>query len=428
MSDKKPSIPSNLNPGDVTDVTPRGALPRLAHTLGEHVLAAPGELHGDLPAPHRTRWSLRLMWISLLLLVLWSAFAKVDQVTRAPAQLIVSARTQLIQSADGGVVTQLHVKEGDEVNEGQLLATLQKERAEAAVADSSAKVAALRITLARLHAEVYEKPLRFDKELKDYSEYIDNQTALYNKRQRAFKDDVSALQHMLQLAETELAINRQLEKTGDVSRAELLRLERSSADLRAQLASKRNKYFQDAQAEMTKAQEDLNTQLEQLRDRSQVLDHTELLAPMKGIVNNIKVNTVGGVVRPGDTVMELLPVGDNLIAEAKISTTDIAFIAVGQPASVKLDAYDSSIFGAMHGEVSYISPDVLTEETRTGSMMYYRVRIRITGTEFKGEKAHQIHLRPGLTAQVDIKAMERTVLSYLIKPVAKTLSQSMGER
>lgn len=382
----------------------------------------------DLHAPLRARWSIRVMVGGILLLLLWSSVGKIDQVTRAQAQIIAAERTQLVQSSDGGVLTQLHVKEGDVVVAGQLLATMQKERAAAAVSDSSAKVAALNITLARLHAEVYGKPLVFDKELLSYIDYIRNQTDLYNKRQTAFNDDISALTNILSLAEDELRINRQLEASGDVSRAEILRLQRSVADIRAQLASKRNKYFQDAQAEMTKAQEELSTQTEQLRDRSQVLEHTELVAPVDAVVNNIKVSTLGGVVRAGDTVMELLPTGDNLIAEAKIPPADIAFVAIGQDASVKLDAYDSSIFGALHGKVSYISPDVLTEETRQGPFMYYRVRIRITGSEFKGDKANEIHMRPGLTASVEIKAMERTVLSYLIKPISKTFSQSMGER
>lgn len=382
----------------------------------------------DVWVPVRSRWSLRVMVMGLLLLLLWSAVGKIDQVTRAQAQIIAADRTQLVQSPDGGVVTQLHVKEGEVVKAGQLLVTLQKERAAAAVSDSHAKVAALRITLARLHAEVYGKPLVFEADLLAYPDYIRNQTDLYNKRQRAFKDDVNALENILSLAEDELRINRQLEATGDVSRAEVLRLQRSAADVRAQLAGKRNKYFQDAQAEMTKAQEELSTQNEQLRDRSQVLEHTELLAPVDGVVNNIKVNTVGGVVRAGETVIELLPSGDNLIAEAKVPPADIAFVAVGQDTSVKLDAYDSSIFGAMHGKVSYISPDVLTEESKQGPVTYYRVRIDITSTEFKGEKAKEIHLRPGLTATVEIKAMERTVLSYLTKPISKTFSQSLGER
>lgn len=373
-------------------------------------------------------WRFRFMALGLVALVVWASVATIDQVTRAQAQIIAEDRTQLVQSPDGGVITQLHVKEGDVVKAGQILVTLQKERAEAAVSDTSAKVAALRITLARLQAEVYGKRLQFDPELSHYNEYIRNQTDLYNKRQIAFHDDINALKHMLKLADEELQMNRQLEAEGDVSRAEVLRLQRSVADISAQMANKSNKYFQDVQAEMTKAQEELSTQSEQLRDRRQLLEQTELVAPVDAVVNNIRVNTLGGVVRPGDTIMELLPVSNNLIAEAKIPSSDIAFIAIDQDASIKLDAYDSSIYGAMHGKVSYISSDTLTEDTKQGPFSYYRVRIRLTSNEFKGDKAREIKLRPGLSASVDIKAMERTVLSYLTKPITKTLSQSMGER
>jgi membrane fusion protein, adhesin transport system len=383
---------------------------------------------GELKPPHRSRATLLVFMVSLIALVFWASVGKIDQVTRAQGQVIAAERTQIIQSPDGGVLTALHVKEGDFVKAGQLLATLQKERAQAAVSDTRAKVAALRITLARLQAEIFEKPLKFEPSLLSYTDYIHNQTELYNKRQRAFKDEVNALIKILALADDELKINRQLEATGDVSRAELLRLERSSADIAAQLTGKRNKYFQDAQAEMTKTQEDLSTQVEQLNDRTSLLEHTELLAPVDGVVNNIKVNTLGGVVRQGDTVMELLPGGNNLIVETKIMPADIGFVKIGQTASVKLDAYDYSIYGGMQGKVLYISPDVLTEETKQGPMTYYRVRVMITGTEFKGDKASQIQVRPGLTASVEIKAMDRTVLSYLTKPLTKTMSMSMGEK
>lgn len=398
----------------VTDVTPK-PVARAVHI-------------GEMKPPHRSRATLFVFMVSLIAIVFWASVGKIDQVTRAQGQVIAVERTQIIQSPDGGVLTALHVKEGDFVKAGQLLATLQKERAQAAVSDTRAKVAALRITLARLQAEIFEKPLKFDPSLLSYSDYIQNQTELYNKRQRAFKDEVKALTKILALADDELKINRLLVETGDVSRAELLRLERSSADIEAQLTGKRNKYFQDAQAEMTKTQEDLSTQIEQLNDRTSLLEHTELVAPVDGVVNNIKVNTLGGVVRQGDTVMELLPGGNNLIVETKIMPADIGFVKIGQTASVKLDAYDYSIFGGMRGEVKYISPDVLTEDTKQGPMTYYRVRIMITGTEFKGDKASQIQVRPGLTASVEIKAMDRTVLSYLTKPLTKTMSMSMGEK
>lgn len=272
----------------------------------------------DLEPPRRARWALRGIMLGLVLLMVWATWGTVDQVTRAAAVLVAADRTQLVQSPDGGVISALHVKEGQTVKAGQLLATLQKERVAAAVADTRAKVAALRITLARLHAEVYGKTLRFEPDLLTYGEYIRNQTDLYNKRQTAFRDDIRSLEGMLVLAEEELRIHRQLEDMRDVSRAEVLRVERNVADIRAQMANKRNKYFQDAQAEMTKAQEDLSTQLEQLRDRSQLLEHTELLAPMDGVVNSVKVTTLGGVVKPGETVIELLPLGNELIVEAKI--------------------------------------------------------------------------------------------------------------
>jgi adhesin transport system membrane fusion protein len=383
---------------------------------------------GGRSRPLKPRLVLLTVVVGLAVALTWAAFARIDQVTRAPARVIAAERSQVVQAPDAGVVTRLHVREGDVVRVGQLLVTLEKERAQAGVDDSRAKVAALRITLARLQAEVYGKPLHFDLDLEAYGDYIRNQRDLYERRRRAFNEDVDSLQRILRIAERELEINSHLVATGDVSAAEVLRLERGAADVRAQLANRRNKYFQDAQAEMTKAQEDLNTQQELLRDRGQVLDHTELVAPANGIVSNIRATTLGAVLRAGDTVLEISPTDGDLIAEAKVSPADIAFVEVGQTAYVKLDAYDSSIFGALTGRVSYISPDSLSEETRQGPTSYYRVHVLVKGSDFKGRHGQEIQMRPGLTATVEIKARERTVLSYLTKPINKTLHDSFGER
>jgi adhesin transport system membrane fusion protein len=378
--------------------------------------------------PQRARLTLRVMAIGFVMLVAWAALGKLDQVTRAQAQVVTQSRTQVIQSPDGGVLTELLVKEGDKVTAGQVLANLQNERAQAAVSETKAKVAALRITLARLHAEVYGRPLSFANDLKAFPEYIRNQTDLYTKRQQAFREDTEALAKILELSDAELKINLQLEANGDVSRTEVLRLEKSVADVRMQLASKKNKYLQDAQAEMTKTQEDLSTQTELLRDRNQLLEHTVLTAPVDGVVNNIRINTLGGVVRQGETVMELLPWSHELVIEAKVTPVDIAFVRVGQEANIKVDAYDSSIFGALLGTVDYISSDVLSEDTRQGPFLYYRVRIHPQAAHLQADKAQRIQLKPGMSASVDIKANERSVLSYLLKPISKALSQSMGER
>ena len=387
-----------------------------------------GGLKDDLPRPHGSRLGIAIIVVGLLVLFIWAAFSKIDQVTRASARVIAAERTQVIQAPDAGVVTKLHVKEGDVVKTGQLLVTLEKERAQAAVDDSKAKVAALRITVSRLQAEVYGKPLRFESDLQVYSDYIRNQTDLYNRRQTAFNGDIGSLQRMLKIADRELQINSRLVATFDVSVAEVLRLERAAADISAQITNRRNKYFQDSQTEMTKAQEDLNTQQELLRDRIQVLEHTELISPANGIVNNVRATTLGAVLRAGDTVLEISPTDGDLIAEAKVNPSDIAFVEVGQTAFVKLDAYDSSIFGALTGQVIYVSPDSLTEDSKQGPTSFYRVHVLVKEAEFNGNKTREIQMRPGLTATVEIKARERTVLSYLTKPISKTLSYSMGER
>lgn len=371
-----------------------------------------------------------IIWVALaviIVLITWASFAKIDQVTRAQATVIASDRTQEIQATDNGVVSELLVKEGDDVKKGDLLAILEEERAKAALDNSATKVAALRARVARLEAEIFDRPLIFPEEIQKYAEYVQNQTELYNRRRQAITQDVASLQKMLELAKRELAMNEPLLAHGDVSQADVIRLRRQVADIEAQITNKRNKYFEDAQTELTKTQEELESESEQLRDRAQVLEEKRLFAPVDGKVNNIAVTTIGGVVRSGDTIMQLLPTSSDLVVEAKVRPVDIAYVKEGQTASVKLDAYDYSIFGAMNGEVIYISPDTLMEKTPQGDKPYYRVQIRIEGAQVAARE-DEIIIKPGMTASVDIKAMERTVLSYLTKPITKTLSEGLGER
>jgi adhesin transport system membrane fusion protein len=385
------------------------------------------QYHPLQPKNTHARWTIWVALITIVVLLVWASFAKIDQVTRASGSVIASARTQEIQSSEGGILTQLLVKEGDNVKKGQLLVILEEARAQASVDNSATKIAALKAKISRLEAEIFNKPLIFTSDVQKYPEYMQNQKDLYMRRKQAIEQDVMALQNMLQLARQELAMNEPLLKYGDVSQADIIKLQRQVADLEAQINNKRNKYFEEAQAELTKAQEDLQAEEEQLRDRAQVLQQKRLTAPTDGKVNNIEVTTIGGVIKPGDIIMQLLPTSSDLIIEAKVTPADIAYVKEGQSAKVKLDAYDYSIFGAMNGEVTYISPDTLIEKTAKGEVPYYRVQIRIKQAEFQ-DRGKDIVIRPGMTATVEIKALERTVLNYLTKPITKTLSEGLSER
>jgi adhesin transport system membrane fusion protein len=368
------------------------------------------------------------MWVAmlgLLVLTVWAGVTEIDQVKRAQGQIIASDRTQVIQAVDGGVLRELLVQEGQEVKAGQLLASFEKTRARAALDDTQGKVMALRITLARLRAEVYGQKLVFEPVMLSYKALVENQTNLYNRRRTAFTEDIQALRKVLAVLLEENAMITKLEATGDVSQADILRSRRQIADLEAQITTRHNKFFQDAQAEMTKAQEDLNAQTEALNDRTQLLEQTDMNAPSRGLVKSIRVTTLGGVVRAGDVVMELLPTQSGLVLEAKVYPGDIAFISVGQSANVKLDAFDPSIYGGFKGEVVYVSPDTLTEETQRGPQPYYRVHVRIGEKDFDNEKAKRMDVRPGMTAQVDLVVAKRSVLSYLVNPVSKVLSQAL---
>jgi membrane fusion protein, adhesin transport system len=375
------------------------------------------------------RIMLRVTSVLFGVLFLWSAIFHIDQVVNAQGQVIANSKTQIIQAADGGILTEMRVQEGDEVKAGQVIAVLEKDRALAAYTESFGKVTALRMNVARLQAEIAEKSFAIDETLqKDYPNLVETQMNLYKQRTQGYKDQVQVLKDNVRLAETELKMNAPLEKYGDISKADMLKLQRAVNEAKTNLVNARNKYFQDASAELNKAQEDLNAQEQSLRDRAELLDHTDIVAPVAGIVKNIKVTTLGGVVRQGDEILQILPTEDDLVVEAKVKPADMAAMKVGLPAKVKLDAYDYSIFGSMKGAVTYVSADSLTEDTKNGPLTYYRVKVNILESEFKGKAPGDIEVRPGMTATVDIKTGSRSILSFILKPITKTLSQSFGER
>ncbi|HKX79748.1 MAG TPA: HlyD family efflux transporter periplasmic adaptor subunit [Novosphingobium sp.] len=365
----------------------------------------------------------------IVLAVAWSFWAELDQVARAPGQVIPTGRIQTIQSTDGGQIQKLYVREGDTVKKGEVLVQLEEVKLAAAVQEAQGKVASLMSSMARINAELFDRPLVFPAQVSSFPEFVTNQTMLYNKRRQALQDQLRSLREMLGLMRQELNMNMPLLKQGDVSHADVLRLQRSVSDIESQIVNVRNKYLQDLQAEYTKTEEDLVTAREILAQRTDALKDTKIRAPANGIVKNVRLTTVGGVLRPGDEVLSIVPTGDELIVEAKMPPREIAYVRVGQPASVKFDAYDSAIYGSALGEVTYISADTLAEQTPQGETLYYRVHIKVDTSPMKPHlKGERIEIQPGMTATAEIQTGKNTVWRYLTKPINKTVGEAMTER
>lgn len=377
-----------------------------------------------------SRWALWSLLLTFVVFFTWAYFAEIDQITRAPGSVISSSRSQIIQSQDGGVIEVMMVREGDVVQRDQVLVKIDGTRQQSSYLETRAKAAGLSITVARLQAEVLGRPLRLPPEAAGYPEFSDTQTMLFQKRQSAIQEELQSYENIKAIVQKELSMTRPLLKTGDVSATEVLRLERQIADTQAQITNRKNKYFQDAQAELSKALEDLAGVQQIMAQRKDQLTQTELRAPLHGIVKNVRVTTRGGVLRPGEEVMQIVPLEEDLVIEARVSPADIAFIKMGMKATVKIDAYDSTIFGDLSGTLSFISPDTLSDNlnVQQGEQPYYRVQVKTDGRVFSGRPDQKLDIQPGMTSMVEIKTGSNTVLKFLTKPVIKTLDQSLGER
>lgn len=389
----------------------------------------------DLRA-HRQRrthpnWVVWSSLLTLLCFLAWAWQAELEQVTRAPGQIIAGSRTQIIQASDGGVLAALLVKEGDKVARGQLLARLDATKLRAGYFETRSRAVALQATVARLRAELSGGDPSFGADIKGYPQFQESQQALLKQRRASIHEETEALQSMLALAKRELAMVAPLVETGDAPQADLLKLERQVAELQAQITNRNNKYLQDAQAELARAEEELAGVQQMLAQHADLLSRAEFRAPLNGLVKNIRVTTLGGVLKPSEELMQIVPLDDNLLVEARVRPADIAFVKIGQSASVKIDAYDYTIYGWLDGTVSYISPDTLTEDLKQGEQAYYRVQVKAGDRHFSGnsgQAGQAIDLQPGMTATVEVKTGSNTVLRYLLKPIVKTVRESLVEK
>lgn len=369
-----------------------------------------------------------LIAVAALLVVLgvWAAFARIEEQVRAPGTVIVSSRSQVVQSVDGGILKVLHVREGQVVHAGDLIAELDPVRFRASTDEIEAKLIALHATVERLTAELNGLPLSFSPGVQAHRDIMASQRALYEKRAVAQREELAALEQSIALAQQGLDLLLKLEASGDAAQAEILKARQQVGDLRAQLTNKRNGFRQDAQKDLAAAQADLAQNEQVFAQRNEALQSTYLRAPMSGIVKNVRFTTIGAVLKAGEELLQIVPSDDVLIVEARVKPADVAFLHNGLRANIKLDAYDYTIYGSLKGKVIYISPDTLEDDTRRDDKPYYRVHVETDSHLAAGSR--NLDIRPGMTAAVEIITGSRSVANFVLKPLRRTVDESLHER
>ena len=411
-----------------------------------------------------------ILWLTFLLflfLVCWAALSQIEEVTRGMGKVVPSRQVQVVQNLEGGILAEILVEVGDVVDKGQLLLKIDQTRFSAPYLESRARYLALKAKAARLEAEVHDAPFRLPKEVEaEKPEIGRREEELYRSRKKELAASLQVLeqqyrQHKQDLAEQEarlaeltrtysllqkeLSMTKPLVADGAVSEVELLRLQRQASQMKgeidttrlsipkirytmdeARLAREETRlaFFNKAKAELNEVYaelESLAANAVALEDR---LKRTLVRSPVRGTVNRVLVNTVGGIIKPGMDLVEIVPLEDTLLVEARIRPSDIAFLRPDQPAMVKFTAYDFTIYGGLKARLEHISADSITDDKGNS---YYLVRVR-TDKNYLGSAAKPLPIIPGMVASVDILTGKKTILSYLLKPVLRAKKIALRER
>ncbi|MCU1715771.1 HlyD family efflux transporter periplasmic adaptor subunit [Pseudomonas sp. 5P_3.1_Bac2] len=363
-----------------------------------------------------------MLWViiaSVLLFVAWAAWAELDQVTRGDGRVVPFSRIQKIQSLEGGILDRLLVKEGDLVEVGQPLVRLDETRFLTSMQESANQVQVLRATIARLNAEVLDQAkIEFPADIVPDSNLARSEYQLFKSRRDKLLEGTRAIQQQISLAQSQLKLVQPLVAKRAVSQMEALKLSQDIAALSGKLTELKSTYAQDAYTERAQRQADLSALEPVLQQRQDQLRRTEILSPVRGRVNTVLINTRGGVIQPGEAIMEVIPVEERLLVEAKIKPKDVAFLVPGMPAKVKITAYDYTIYGDLKGTLEQISADTIEEDTPHGKESYYQVLIKTDGSHLqRGDEI--LPIIPGMVAEVDILSGKRSVLNYLLRPLIK---------
>ena len=403
----------------------------------ERVQSKDLKLLNDLNAALQTErhtglfWTVGLLFVFMIMFVFWAYHSHVEEVTRGQGSVIPTSREQILQSLDPGTIKEMLVKEGDIVEKGQILLRLDDTRSSAILRESEAKVANLEAMSARLRAESYGTEIKFSNGISESLKH--RERAAYVARRRAVDEAVAGLQTSKAMLDREISITSPMVAEGVMSEVELLRMRRQSSDLALQINEKRNQYAADANNELVRVESELAQAKENMAMRADPVDRSLIRAPLRGIVKNIKINTVGGVVQAGQDIMEIVPLNDKLLVEAYIRPQDVAFVHPGLGAIVKITAYDYALYGGLEGKVTLISPDTLRDKTRPSELnlnpdeAYYRILVETNQNSLTDKNGKTMPIIPGMIASVDVKTGEKTIFQYLIKPITR-MKQALQER
>ena len=381
-----------------------------------------------LQEPHLPRSSL-VVWSVVSMLVVfiaWAGWFQLDEVTTGSGKVVPSSHEQVIQSLEGGIIHKLLVQEGDIVERGQQVAQLDRTKTESSVLESESRLNAALATASRLTAEVNGTELTFPAELDDDVDLVRQETALFTSRRESLEKGVAGLRQGMALIQRELALTQPLVKQGAASNVEVLRLQRQKNELDNKVTEMQNQYVVRAREELAKANAEIEAQRSVMKGREDSLTRLTFNAPVRSIVKDIDVTTVGGVIPPNGKLMTLVPLDDQMVIEAKISPRDVAFIHPGQKALVKITAYDYSIYGGLQGEVTMISPDTIQDDVKR-EVYFYRVYIRTNTNHLENKQGKEFPIFPGMIATVDIKTGSKSILDYLLKPLNKA-KEALRER
>ncbi|WP_395392813.1 HlyD family type I secretion periplasmic adaptor subunit [Novosphingobium sp. BL-8A] len=362
----------------------------------------------------------------VLAFFVWAYFGVLDEVATGPGKVTPPSRSQTIQSLEGGIVDGIYVHEGDIVRPGEKLARLDRARFSSMLGEAEAKARSLEAASARLEAEISGGQPQFPPDVKEVPGLVGREMELMHSRRRNLEVATASLSQSLALTRRQLAMTAPLVELGAANQVEIIQLRRQENEIQAKLDSLRNQFVIDASADYAKTRAELDQVVQVIGGRRDQLDRTTLTSPVRGIVKNLEITTIGGVVQPGGTLMEIVPLEKQLLIEARMSPRDIAFIRPGQTATVKITAYDPSIYGTLEGTVDRISPDTLQDEVHR-DQVYYRVYVRTAKSSLTTRDGRSHAIMPGMVATVEVRTGRKTVLEYLMKPINKA-REAMRER